>query len=136
MERGSNKHGPMRDEEMEHEVQGLEKGEKSSHAEAWKDPEPAGEDQPDVDMAPDGTLTGGTPPGMSENDVGGRSDLAAYLGRSAYPAERDELIGVAESNNATDSVLAELRSLPAGKRFDNVNDVWQALGRGTEGQRF
>lgn len=136
MQRGSDKHGPLRDEQMEHEVQGLEKGEKSSHAEAWKDPEPSGEDQPDVDMVPDGTLSGGTPAGMSDADVEGRSNLAGYLGKSVYPAERDDLLRVAEDNNAPDAVLGELRALPEGTRFANVNEVWEALGRSTESQRF
>jgi hypothetical protein len=33
-------------------------------------------------------------------------------------------------------VLADLRRLPEGQRFENVQDVARALGLGTEQQRF
>src|SRR5207302_5452745 len=73
MERGSDKVSPRRDEQRKHETEGLVRSGHSTHAEEWKDPEPVGEDQPDTDLAPDGTLHGGTPTGMAADDVDGRS---------------------------------------------------------------
>ena len=48
MERGSSKHGPRLDNEMEHEVRGMLQGKPGSggRVEEWHDPEPSGEDQP------------------------------------------------------------------------------------------
>lgn len=136
MERGSDKHGPRVDEEMAHEVEGLLRAGRSTHAEEWKDPEPAGEDQPDVDRDPGGTLVGGTPEGMTEQDVETRSELAQALGKEVYPATGGRLVEVARERAATDRVIDLLRRLPAQDSFQNVQEVWAALGGGTEQQRF
>ena len=53
-----------------------------------------------------------------------------------WPADRDTLVTKAEEANAPDGVVAQLRRLPAGEQFANVQDVAQALGLGTEEQRF
>ena len=135
MQRGSDKHGPRQDEAMGHEVEGMLRAGRSTRSEEWRDAEPSGEGDPDVDRVPDGTLEGGTPAGMDEGDVSGRAELAAALGR-CYPADRDTLLGVAEQNNAPAAVLDQLRSLPAGQTFENVNHVWSTLGHGVEQNRF
>src|SRR5947209_383886 len=77
VERGSDKVSPRADDELKHQTQGLVRSGHTTHAEEWKDPEPIGEDQPDADLAPDGTLHGGTPAGMSADDVEGSAELAA-----------------------------------------------------------
>jgi hypothetical protein len=102
----------------------------------WNSPEPSGEDQPDVDLVPDGTLAGGVPDGMTEQDVESRSELATFLGRSAYPAVSAQLIEIAEGTPPPDRVLALLRQLPAGREYVNVQDVWQTLRGGVEAHRF
>lgn len=135
MQTGSDKHGPLHDDALKAETAGMETAERTTRAEEWRDPEPPGEDQPDVDRAPDGDLVGGTPEGMDPDDVAGRSELAVYLGR-AYPADRDALLAVAREAGAPDGVLDRLAALPADRTFDNVQDVWSALGGGTEQQRF
>lgn len=73
-------------DQLAHEVEGLERGGHANHAEEWKDPEPSGVDQPDVDLVPDGTLEGGVPAGMSVQDVEGRSEVAAALGKEIWTA--------------------------------------------------
>jgi Protein of unknown function (DUF2795) len=135
IERGSDKHGARTDDALAGEVEGAMRGGHSTHAEEWKDPEPSGEDQPDVDLVPDGTLTGGTPEGVDSGDVEGRSELASYLGKEVYPATADALRAAAEGNQAPDRVLEQLASLPAGRTYDNVQQVWEDLGGGRE-QRF
>jgi hypothetical protein len=44
MERGSSKHSPIRDDELAHELQGTLRGNRSSRAEEWRDPEPPADD--------------------------------------------------------------------------------------------
>jgi hypothetical protein len=77
-----------------------------------------------------------TSPGTDQGDLERRAALAEALGKEVWPADRDTLISKAEEGNAPDGVLAQLRRLPEGKQFTNVQDVAQALGLGTEQQRF
>ena len=77
-----------------------------------------------------------TAPGTSTGDVEHRAALAEALGKEVWPADRDRLVARAEEGNAPDRVLADLRRLPSGQEFTNVQDVARALGLGTEQQRF
>lgn len=125
--------GPVLDEELKHETRGLVQGGRSSRAEEWRDPEPAGEDQvrdDDAGIVPEDRR--GTPPGMTSSDVQERAEIARFLGTSAFPADRDRLLEVARANQATDRVLARLGSLPAGTTFANVQDIARYLGIATE----
>ena len=131
----TDKHGPLLDEELQHETRGLVQGGRSSRAEEWRDPEPAGEDQPTGDrIYPEDRR--GNPEGMTQTDVDERSDIARNLGTSAFPGTRDELVAIAADNEATDHVLSLLRSLPADQTFENVQDVATALGLHVETHRF
>ena len=136
MERGSDKHSARQDDALAGEVELMMRGGKTTHAQEWKDPEPSGEDQPDVDFAPNGTLEGGTPAGMTAEDVETRSALAQVLHRSAFPGDRDQLVAAASEANAPESLLDQLETLPAGTTFGRVEEVWEALGGGHEQQRF
>lgn len=136
MERGSDKHGPMRDDELKHETEGMVRAGHATHAEEWKEPEPSGEDQPDGDTAPQGTLHGGTPKGMSGDDVEGRAEIASYLGKDAYPMVREQIINLAIDRQAPDRVVDLVRRLPSGREFHNVNEVWAAVGGHVESDRF
>ena len=136
MDRGSDKLSPRADEERKHETQGLIRAGHSTHAEEWKDPEPIGEDQPDADLAPDGTLHGGTPAGMTGDDVEGRAELASYLGKDAYPMVREQILDLVIDNRAPDRVVALVRNLPSGREFHNINEVWTVLGGHVEAERF
>jgi hypothetical protein len=99
----SSKHGPVQDEQLAHD------------------------DQPQVDQVPSGDRRG-LPPGMTERDVDERSEIARFLGISAFPGDRDSLVAAALEHQATDHVLAELRRLPAGETYRNVQEVVSALG--------
>ncbi|WP_100497507.1 DUF2795 domain-containing protein [Geodermatophilus chilensis] len=77
-----------------------------------------------------------TAPGTSPGDVEHRAALAEALGKEVWPADRDTLVAKAQEANAPDRVLSDLRRLPSGQQFDNVQDVARALGIGTEQQRF
>jgi hypothetical protein len=78
----------------------------------------------------------GTPSGTDPGDIERRAALAEALGKEVWPADRDALVAKAEEANAPDGVLSQLRRLPDGQQFENVQDVAQALGLGTEQKRF
>ena len=78
----------------------------------------------------------GTPAGTDPADIERRARLAEVLGKEVWPADRDTLVARAQEANAQDDVLGQLRRLPAGQEFTNMQDVAQALGLGTEQQRF
>ena len=136
MERGSNKHSPRLDEELDHEVEGMVRSGRSTHAEEWADPEAPGDDQPEVDRAPDTELTGGVPDGLTPEEVALRSEIAAALDRSVFPAGRDQLLEHAVERYAPPRVLEELQRLPADRTFENTGEMWTALGHGHEQHRF
>jgi hypothetical protein len=77
-----------------------------------------------------------TSPGTDPADVERRASIAQALGKEVWPADRDTLVSKAQEANAPDGVLAQLRRLPSGTEFTNVQEVAQALGLGTEQQRF
>lgn len=136
MDRGSDKHSPMRDEQLKHETNGLVHSGRATHAEEWKDPEPSGEDQPDADRSPDSTLHGGVPAGMSDEDVEGRAEVATYIGKSSYPMVREQIIELVMDRQAPTRVIDLVRRLPSGREFHNVNEVWAAAGGHVESDRF
>ena len=78
----------------------------------------------------------GTPPGTDPADIERRAALAEVLGKEVWPADRDALLAKAQEANAPDAVLGQLRRLPDGQEFANVQDVARALGLGTEQERF
>jgi hypothetical protein len=77
-----------------------------------------------------------TAPGTDQRDIERRAALAEVLGKEVWPADRNTLVAKAQEGNAPDRVLNDLRRLPDGQRFENVQAVAQALGLGTEQQRF
>jgi hypothetical protein len=77
-----------------------------------------------------------TPAGTSPGDIDRRTALAEVLGKEIWPADRGTLVAKAQEATASDAVLVQLRRLPEGRRFENVQDVAEALGLGTEQQRF
>jgi hypothetical protein len=77
-----------------------------------------------------------TSPGTDQDDIERRAAIAEALGKEVWPADRDTLVAKAQEGNPSDAVLAQLRRLPEGRQFENVQDVAQALGLGTEQQRF
>jgi hypothetical protein len=136
MERGSDKHSARMDEALGAEVHGMMTAGRETRGQDWNSPEPSGEDQPDVDLSPDSTLAGGVPAGMTEQDVADRSELASYLGKECWPGTGSALLEKAADMNAPELVLNRLRTLPEGRLYDNVQEVWTALQGGVEAHRF
>ena len=128
----STKHSPRVDEQLEHEVQGMMKADRSTRAEEWREVEPVAEGEPDIDTAPAGTLVGGTPVGMDADAVVARAELARWLDRADFPSDGPGLVEAARDHRAPDAVVAELERLPDGETYDRVGDVVRALGYPTE----
>lgn len=135
IQRGSDRTGPMRDDARAAEVRDLHSGHEA-HAHEWKEKEPSGEDQLDVDYAPNTDLGGQPPDGMTDYDVAVRSALARHLGRDVYPAGRDALLRRLAEDNAPDRLMDLASELPDDKEYRNVGDVVRDLRMGTEAHRF
>jgi hypothetical protein len=72
---------------------------------------------------------------MTPEDVERRSELGRYVPRSALPGDRDDLLGAAEEMEAPQEVIDLLASLPTGRQFETINQVWAALGGHNEETR-
>jgi hypothetical protein len=138
MDRGNSKHGRQLDEVMKREVRGHLRGWPSGgRVEEWREPEPSGQGEPDVSAVPrlDRRPVSDARLFMTDKDREGRSRLGTYIPRSAFPADRDELLQAARAARAPDGIIDELKRLPADRRFETVARVWSALGHGFD-QRF
>lgn len=135
MSQQSDKHGPRQDDELAHEARGQIQGGHRTRAQEWRDGQYPAEDQPDADRFTVPEDRRGTPPGMDTADVEARAELARFLGRHVYPADRTGLLQVAAERHAPDVVIQELESLPGDRAFENVADVARALGLAQEGER-
>jgi hypothetical protein len=130
-ERGSDKHGPRLDEELHDDTRSLEQGAPvEARVEEAREQEGPADDQP----VPDARLTGGraTAASLDLDDAEARSELARFLTPSAFPADREALLADATGNQAPAVVLERLQALPADRTFENVQDVWRALGGAAE----
>lgn len=135
-EQKSNKANVRVDDNLKHELGGVMSSGHQTHAEEWRQVEPSGDDQPDVDRAPNTELIGGTPDGISAEDVQRRSELASYVSTTHFPVVRSDLVDNALDRNAPDWVLGLLRNLPEDKQFENLAEIWSTLGGGEEAHRF
>ena len=128
----STKHSPRVDEELEHEIQGMLKGEHATRSEEWREVEPIAEGDPDITADPAGTLVGGVPVGMTEDAVIARAELARWLDRADFPSDGPALVEAALDHRAPDAVVEELERLPQGETYERIGDVVRALGYPTE----
>jgi hypothetical protein len=121
VERGSDTHGPRIDEELERRTRPMEQGApvESRADERREEAGPA-----DGEPVADGRLQGG-PAGL--DDVEARSELARFLQPSAFPADREALLGSAAETDAPDEIIRAIRTLPESKVYDNVQSVWEDL---------
>ncbi len=128
----SNKHNPRLDEEIEHEIQRMLKGNHPTRSEEFREVEPVAEGEPDISADPQGTLVGGVPVGMTEDAVVARAELARWLVRADFPADGPALVEAALDHRAPDAVVEELQRLPEGQTYERIGDVARALGYPTE----
>ena len=133
MDRGSSKHSPRLDEEMEQETETIRHDGQPAHAEEWRQTEPF-EEEP-LSLSLPGDEAPAAPTGMTEADVELRTDIAIWLEPGKLPADRDALAEQARETGAPDEVLDALARLPAGREFGTAGEVVRALGIHTEEPR-
>lgn len=130
-QRQSSTHSPRVDDELAHEVASLDHG---APLESRSRPDRLQEDTGfEGGDAPVG-VHGAAPAGMTPDEVDLRSEVAQALRPHEFPARRERLVEMAQEANAPDRVVEELQWLP-DRQFDNVEQVWEALGHRGEARR-
>ena len=124
MERESAKHSPRIDEQMK--VSGRRDFERTTSDDLLPGEEMADPVNANVDYSPEAAA-------IPDAEVEARSELARYAAPADWPADKDTLLEVAQSDFAPDRVIERLSQLPDGERFENVAAVWEATGGATEG---
>lgn len=122
VERGSVKHGPMKDDQLKLESQPDVRGGPlapsgpgmTTHADT---PVPeVSRDEPPAEGA------------LSAEDALARSEIAQAIPGHVMPGNRDAILAGAREMNARDAIINALSALPADREFENVQEVWEALG--------
>ncbi len=127
MDHGGGTHGPRQDDALKRETRSEVQGDHATRTEEWREPEPAGEDQPEATWALEGSL-GGVPPGQTPEGIAVRTELARHLERATFPADRDRLLETLTSHHAQQRLIDMAGELPAGTAFAGLADVLAALG--------
>ena len=123
----------MLDEALKHDTASLERGGTEARSDESREQEgPAeGEPTPDARIRGGGEIPGA---GLSLDDINGRTELARYLEHRRFPARPDELAAHARERHAPDAVVEQLRQAP-DRRYENVSELWVALGGRAEKPR-
>jgi Protein of unknown function (DUF2795) len=128
MQRGSDQHGPRLDDELEHEVESLVRGEPiESRVEDFRLEEDSGDDEPVAEPIVGRAVDDPVDAGLTHDEVRARSELARHLRGSLFPADRTALVQYAVEAGLPPGLVESLRGLPPG-RYANVEGVWEALG--------
>jgi anti-anti-sigma factor len=90
------------------------------------------EGRPSTDQSSEEGTAGGTAVGMNQRDVAERAELATSLQPSVFPATAERLVASATETQAPGHILRLLKSLPPQETYQNLQDLWRALGGGTE----
>lgn len=126
MERGSDKHGPLIDDELKEEAGSLERGAPpDSRAAEGRQQEAPGDREPVSDARL--RKPGGPIAGLGSDPEEARRELGRSLEPSVFPADRETLLSSAHGQNARAPVIEALASLPEGSVFADVGEVWRAL---------
>lgn len=126
-QRGSDRLNVHRDDVMKHEMQGRLRAEHPTRAEEWHDPEPDADDDPELVSGPVPRTSAVGPEEAEDEEL--RFELARHLGRTAFPGDREDLLGRLAADYAPDRLIDMLRELPEAETYANVQDVVTALGR-------
>jgi uncharacterized protein DUF2795 len=125
----SDKHGPRLDDALSSEAEPLERGgPESGRIEDHRMTEAPGTGRPPADPA----AAGESGDDLGPMGVRSRSELARHLEPHVFPAAREELLASVRDRPGAEEVVQVLRRLPEGARFENVQDVWEALGGGED----
>jgi hypothetical protein len=130
MQRGSTKHGPIRDDTLAHEVDGIVRARRDTRTAEWRSAEPPGEDQPQVAVIPEAPVTDQASGGTTAAAVEARAELARWFDRHDFPARTAQLVHGLRNRNAPKQLVDSLLALPKRQQFTSVGDLWRALHGG------
>lgn len=112
-------HSPRIDDQLAHDTAALTHGAPDDGRQEWRRDQVPADDEPEVVVDRDGS---------AEPELETRSRLATSLVPSAFPGTADILADCAEQNSAPPDIIAMLRSLPEGRIYNTVAEVWTDLG--------
>ncbi len=124
--RGSDIHSPRVDDQLVHEVSAFVHGAPDEGRTDGR----RQEDLVDAEVG-EGLHRGDidpVQPGLDDADLELRSQVAAHVAAARFPATAEELRRVARDDFAPAEVLAILDSLPDGRVYDVVLDIWRDAG--------
>lgn len=125
----ADKHGARLDDQLAESLEPMERGgPETGRAEESREPEPPGTGRPPVDPA----AAGEDGERLSPAGIRSRSELARHLDPSTFPANRGDLLASVADRPGAEEVAAVLRRLPDDRAFENVQEVWEALGGGED----
>jgi hypothetical protein len=134
LDRGSSKHGRHLDDEMAREVENeLRGGLAPSRLEEWREPEPAGDDQPELAWAPLGHEGKDTGDDRDPDYRDQRARIASYLPRGIFPADSEKLVATVSEKNAPEDVISMLSRVNG--ELNSAHELWEAMGLAS-GPRF
>ena len=115
-------HSPRVDDQLAHDTAALTHGAPDDGRQEWRRDQVPGDGEPEVVIDRDGV----------DAELETRSRLATSLLPSAFPGTGQALADTAEANQAPLDVLVLLRSLPVGRVYATVAEVWSDLGGDVE----
>ena len=133
MERGSDKHGRLVDEELKSRVEPAERaapGAGETRVEEGRQEE--GDEELLEPADPRVTAPPPSPGALSPDEVAARGEVARFVHSRVFPADRGAVLANARDNQAPGHILGLLERLPDGTTFDTFQDAWRALGGHTE----
>jgi Protein of unknown function (DUF2795) len=115
------------DDALEREVESLTRG---ARVEARREEGRDMEDAADGEPVPESVLeeVEDDHVDLTRAEVRSRSDLAAHLRPSVFPADRAALVQCAIEEHAADALVDALRALPDDRTYRTVEEVWEAAG--------
>ncbi len=128
MERGSSKHSPRLDEQLEHETGPLRQPGHVAHSEEWRQAEPADDEH----MTRPPGHEPGAPAGMTADDIDRRSEVARYLRPGRLPATGAQIRSLLADDGAPDEVLEAAAALKDERQYATAGEVVRAMGIRTE----
>jgi len=121
MERGSTKHGPLHDDRLAQETEGMVRdAPQPARTEEWREPEPVDDPRELFDAQTAG------PSGQDEIDQ--RSELARLLTRDEFPLGRASLLDILDAKGASQALVTRAAGLPPGDQYRSTHEILAALG--------
>lgn len=121
MERGNTKHGPLQDEQLAHETEGMVRADpQPARTEEWREPEPVDD--------PRELFEAETAEAAEAQAIELRSELARLLTRDEFPLTRSGLLAILDDKDASAALVARVSALPEQQRYRSTHEVLDALG--------